>query len=142
MAITQIKYRSGNYKYRLEDAYSVYVGLLPKGNIKTDFIHLSRSGGLVIKEGYAWDGPSGPSRDTNNFMRGSLVHDALYQLMRSKPNELPRSTWRKQADVELRRICREDGMSRFRAWYVYRSLRLFGRSATDPGNRSPVLTAP
>jgi hypothetical protein len=33
-------------------------------------------------KGYAWNGPSGPTLDTRNFMRGSLVHDALYQLMR------------------------------------------------------------
>ena len=30
----------------------------------------------------AGDGPSGPAIDTKNFMRASLVHDALYQLMR------------------------------------------------------------
>jgi len=39
-------------------------------------------GGLLIKAGYSWDGPSGSAIDTKNFMQGSLVHDALYQLLR------------------------------------------------------------
>ena len=74
-----IKYRSG-YKYQLVEEYQVRVSLIPENDIKTDFIELSTEGMLIIKKGYAWDGPSGPTIDTPNFMRGSLVHDALYQL--------------------------------------------------------------
>ncbi|HUS89668.1 MAG TPA: hypothetical protein VMW91_10000, partial [Desulfosporosinus sp.] len=37
---------------------------------------------IVIHKGYAWDGPSGPTFDTPNFMLGSLVHDVFYQAMR------------------------------------------------------------
>ena len=50
-------------------------------------------------------------------MRGPLVHDALYQLMRLE--ELDYKTDRKYADQLLKKICRGDGMSAFRAWYVY-----------------------
>ena len=78
-----IKYRSG-YKYQLVEEYQVKVTALPKNDIKTDFIELSPKGMLIIKEGYAWDGPSGPTIDTPNFMRGSLVHYAIYQLLRSE----------------------------------------------------------
>ncbi len=84
-----IKYRSG-YKYQLAEEYQVKVSVTPKNNVKTDFIELSTEGMLVIKRGYAWDGPSGPTIDTPNFMRGSLVHDALYQLLR---NKLIGETW-------------------------------------------------
>ncbi len=66
-----------------------------------------------------WDGPSGLTIDTPNFMRGSLVHDTLYQLLR---NELIEQKWRDEADEELRRICREDGMSKICANWVYNYL--------------------
>lgn len=87
---------------------------------------------LTMKKGYAWDGPSGPTIDTKNFMRGSLVHDALYQLMR---NGQLAPQWREGADQELRRICREDGMNRFRAWYVLQGVRKGAGFAARPGTR-------
>jgi hypothetical protein len=72
-------------------------------------------------------------------MRGSLVHDALYQLMRREPGKLPASEWRDEADSELRRICRRDGMSRVWAWVVYQGVHRFGEPATSPEER--VLTS-
>ncbi len=112
-----------NYKYQLTEPYSLNVGMTSH-NIDADYIRLSTDGTLLIKEGYAWDGPSGPTRDTLNFMRGSLVHDALYQLIRCEG--LPASH-KEDADRLLRDICREDGMSRFRSWYVHLAVKLFGR---------------
>ena len=133
-----IKYRSG-YKYQLVEEYQVKVGVTPENNIKTDYIELSTEGMLIIKRGYAWDGPSGPTIDTPNFMRGSLVHDALYQLLRNKHLE---PKWREESDNELAKICREDGMSRIRAWWVHRGVRLGGGPAASPESKKPVHTAP
>lgn len=120
-----MRYRAG-YKYQLATDYSVQTSLRPSKNISHGFITLTRSGLLTIKAGYAWDGPSGPTIDTKNFMRGSLVHDALYQLMREGLLDLG---WRETADQELRRICLEDGMSDIRAWWVYRGVRLCGEQS-------------
>jgi len=100
-----IKYKGG-YKYQLAETYQATVDIRPADTIHTEFIHLTRTGLLMIGQGYAWDGPSGPAIDTKNFMRGSLIHDALYQLMRE--GHLPK-TCRRAADVELRRACAEDG---------------------------------
>ncbi len=141
MARDHIRYRSG-YKYQLVDEYAVEVTVIPEENIHMDFMDLSTSGELVINKAYAWDGPSGPSIDTKNFMRGSLVHDALYQIMRWKPEKLPAKRWRKNADLDLKRICIEDGMARFRAWYVYLALRLFGDPAASPDRKKQPHTAP
>lgn len=105
--------------------------------IITDFITLQTNGCLTIHKGYSYDGPSGPTIDTKNFMRGSLVHDVIYQLIRE--GELPMER-RKWADEILRKICREDGMSSFRAWYVYHSVRLFGGSSAKPGKNSDPET--
>ena len=73
-------------------------------------------------------------------MRGSLVHDALYQLMRGKM--LDHDLHRKTADRILWRICREDGMSAIRAWWVYQGVRLGGGPAADPDGAKPILYAP
>ena len=133
-----IKYRSG-YKYQLVEEYQVKVSVLPENDIKTDFIELSTEGMLIIKKGYAWDGPSGPTIDTPNFMRGSLVHDALYQLLR---NELIDEKWRDEADEELRRICCEDGMPKICARWVYIAVRKWGKVAASPESRKKIHKAP
>lgn len=123
-----IKYRAG-YKYQLAETYA---HKLPADiakdayNFNGDFLSL-RDGYLVISNGYAWDGPSGPTIDTKTFMRGSLVHDALYQLMRL--GAIPRRH-KDSADKELQGICTEDGMSSIRAWLVYRGVKRFGMQST------------
>jgi hypothetical protein len=87
-----------------------------------------------------WDGPSGPTIDSLTFMRGSLVHDALYQLMRE--NHLNHSEYREPADRVLQKICKEDGMWSLRAWWVYHGVRLFADPAADPADKKPVTRAP
>jgi len=131
-----IKYKEG-YKYQLAETYQVYVGLRPERDVLTEYILLSTKGFLSIMEGYAWDGPSGPAIDTKNFMRGSLIHDALYQLIRE--GKLAK-TFRAAADIALREACLEDGMCSIRAWYVYQGVRNFGGPfAVTPDE---TLTAP
>ena len=134
----KIFYRSG-YKYQLAETYSGSVVIRPDEKIETDFIDLDTEGTLTIKKGYAWDGPSGPTRDTKSFMRGSMVHDALYQLMR---NSLLPSSCREDADQELHRICIEDGMNRFRAWYILLGVRKGAGFAASPKSRKSVRVAP
>ena len=73
-------------------------------------------------------------------MRGSLVHDALYQLMRE--GRLDKKGYRGPADRLLRSMCKKDNMSSIRAWWVYRGLRVGGDSAAAPNNRRPVVMAP
>ncbi len=134
-----ISYKEG-YKYQLVEAYAVAIPIQPDTDIETDYIDLSRDGNLTIKKGYAWDGPSGPTIDTLNFMRGSLVHDALYQLMRE--DELENTHHREPADRLLQEMCKQDGMSALRAWWVYQGLRFGGDPAADPANKKPVVRAP
>ena len=113
------------YKYQLLEPYSHRTNIPNPGIESADgWVTLLCDTTLLVKKGYVWDGPSGPTIDTKNFMRGSLVHDALYQLMRE--GKLDPTLRRKQADLLLYNICVEAGMSRARAGYVYRSLRIFG----------------
>jgi len=134
-----IAYKDG-YKYQLKESYSVTIRIRPARAIVTDFVSLDADGLLWLKAGYAWDGPSGPTVDTPSFMRGSLIHDALYQLMRE--GHLDRKAYRGPADEVLREICREDGMPFVRAWWVYHGVRLFADPSADPASDRPLTFAP
>ena len=134
-----ISYKKG-YKFQLVSDYICKISIKPNNPIITDYINLDSDGTLTIKKSYAWDGPSGPTFDTRNFMRGSLVHDALYQLMRGE--HLDKKLNREPADRLLQIICKEDGMSSIRAWWVYKGLRFGGGPAADPSNKKLVLHAP
>lgn len=133
-----IKYRAG-FKYQLVGDYTVQTRVTAGKGIKTEFIELTATGLLTVKNGYAWDGPSGPTVDTANFMRGSLCHDCFYQLIRTG---LLERIWREIADQELRKMCLEDGMSKFRSWYVYKSVQIGGKTAASPESKKKILTAP
>lgn len=135
-----IRYKGG-YRYQLQHLYSASTWILPPSGkaIDTGYISLSESGVLMIRDGYAWDGPSGPTLHTKSFMRGSLEHDALYQLMRL--GLLPQS-YREAADQRLRQVCLEDGMWPVRAAWVYQAVRTFGAKAAEVGSERVVQTAP
>lgn len=132
--MSKIYYRDG-YKYQLVNTCITTIGIKPPYNIEHDYISLATDGTLTIRRGYAWDGPSGPTFDTKNFMRGSLVHDSLYQLIGE--GLLPLSD-REQADCELRRICIEDGMSAIRAWWVYQAVHWFGNTAAATPEKDAI----
>jgi hypothetical protein len=125
--------RLKKYKYQLMDDYTIQIDVKPIKSIRRElinFLSLSPQGVLSIGKFYAWDGPSGPTIDTRDFMRGSLVHDALYQLMRE--GVLDHKVHRKRADEILRGLCLEDGMCSFRAWYVYQAVRICARKGARP----------
>ncbi len=137
-----IQYKAG-YKYQLVKDYlhqlpEEFVMKFPE--IETDYLWLGESGLLIIKKGYAWDGPSGPTIDTKNFMRGSLVHDALYQLIRL--GKLNKNTHRIFADRELYFICLEDGMWWARACVVYYSVRVLGNPSAFLSGEARQRSAP
>ena len=98
----KIHYRSG-YKYQLAENYSVFTGILHH-KIRTDYITLTPSGWLTIKKGYAWDGATGLPSTPKSLMRASLVHDALYQLIRNGIFDR-----RDCADVLFGEMAEEDG---------------------------------
>ena len=139
MATKKISYRSG-YKYQLATAYPLKISIKPRRDIDTEFIVLKKSGRLTVARGYAWDGPSGPVVDTRHNMRASLVHDALYQLMRHK--ELSVKTHKNKADKLFKKMCIEDGVSPVTAQIYYLGLKLGGKPAASPKNRKKVKRAP
>jgi len=115
------------YKFQLTSDYW-HVMRLPLKFVGPQTDHIAYGGGvLLISKGYCWDGPSGPTVDTVDALQASLVHDALYQLIRE--GFLPQS-FRREADAELYKIARREGMPLWRAAYWYVGLRFFGWTAT------------
>lgn len=134
-----IHYRKG-YKYTLAGNHIYHVDIKPAESIQAGYVHLNVAGVLWIKSGYSWDGCSGPSWDDSHNMRGGLIHDALYQLIRLG---LLAPTYKEAADRELQRAMIDDGAFRFRAWYYYQAVSKFGGGSCKPGTDPyPVLVAP
>lgn len=100
-----IKYKQG-YKYQLYETFATKIAIYGFF-IKTDFILLDKLGNLVILKGYAWDGPTGIP-DVKELMEPSLIHDALYQLIRM--NLLPENM-KKKADKEFIKAAEQKGVS-------------------------------
>lgn len=126
-----IQFRTAPSKYVLLETYAHWCRtghLEPEGRSgyvaldENALIHVERNA-ITIDTGFRWDGASGPTVDSSNTMRASLVHDAWYGCIRV--GMLPVSS-RRLADREMRRILKADGMSWARRWLWYFGLRLFG----------------
>ena len=113
-----------NPKYRIIQPLIIDTGIIPPQPIKTNFSALYMNGKLSIEKGFCWDGASG-GFDTDNFMRASLIHDAFCNWM--VQDLLPYNPYWDKADALLRKIALEDGMSKFRANYVYQAIKYHGR---------------
>lgn len=133
----KIKYRKG-YKYQLAETYSVQTCICGY-DIDTEFIRLAPNGLLTILKGYAWDGASGPTWDSPCSMRPSLIHDAIYQLIRA--GLLPADK-RDEGDKILKKTCLEDGMWRTRVAYWYWGVCNFAAFAADPATDRKIYIAP
>jgi hypothetical protein len=130
---TPIVGKSGTvYKYKVQKTHIMDVGrfgIFPDKTIDIGLLRLTTAGMMTLVKDYLWNGASGPAVDTTTFMRASAGHDALYQLFRA--GELPLK-FRKNADKLLRAFAREDGMGKMRAWWVYRSVRIFSKKYAEP----------
>ena len=133
-----MKYRKG-FLYQLAEDEYFQTEIYPEEHINTNFIEMTGKGFLRVKRGYAWDGPSGPTFNTKSSMRGSLIHDALYQLMRM---QLLDAKYRVVADEIIYNICVKDKMWKWRAALWRRELKKFASFAANPKNIKKVYEAP
>lgn len=119
-----MKYRrlKWKYKYQLIDNFSIKLPFKSSKVIDINWVNFSGYI-LIIRKGYCWDGAT-CAIDTNDFMIASLVHDALYQLIRAGKLDM---CYRIHADSEMKRLCLKAGMSRFRAFYTHSLVRLLGK---------------
>jgi len=130
-----IKYTTG-YKYRNEEYYWVETPIKDDTPIARALFGLEH-GILKIHEGYAWDGPSGPTIDTPKTIKPSMVHDCFYQMMRDDGLD---TEWRDEIDMFFYQQLRENKMFYPRAKLWYWGVRVGAqKSATHP---RPIIEAP
>lgn len=87
-------------------------------------------GFAVVALGALWVWVAYLTRDSRDFMRASLVHDALYQLFRA--GLLEAEAGRLLADRIMRQHCIEDGMGALRGGAIYLGVRAFGKKNARP----------
>jgi hypothetical protein len=133
-----IKYRKG-YKYQLAEDLKLQTSFTLAEDIITPRIELYTSGTLIIRDAYAYDGPSGPVIDRKTNMRGAAGHDALYQLMRM--GLIAPELWR-IADKDFGTWMSEDGAWGITVRIDLAGLKIAGGRAALPKNRKRVYTAP
>ena len=131
-----MKYKEG-YDYQLVED-EITQTRVHGFDITTDWIRLTPNGVLTRKKGYAWDGATW-FPDIKSIFRASLVHDALYQLLRE---ELLPQSMRIEADRELIAVANRKGMWKITQKAVWVTVRSLGASAASPSNVKPILTAP
>ena len=130
--------RYQSYKYQLAEAQTYNI-LLPV-TITTDFISLGM-GTMTIQRGYAWDGSSIPLKkfmrkvtfdkyDPDKYCKeASLVHDALYQLMRSGLLDDGNKDY---IDRLYESMCIAGGMGKRQAAWRYWAVKHFGARTLRP----------
>jgi len=150
--IQSVEYRKLNRKERRGKEGHKYEMLIDRTEytkltgfrISHKYFELYKDGRLVIKKGYRWDGPSGPTVDTASFMRGSAIHDVFFQCMRENLFMFIKVKWESWGEVsnwrhvfnlsnkELKRFCIEDGMMWPRYHWVYYAVQKAGAKNARP----------
>lgn len=138
MKIKYIKYTKG-YKYQL--AEDCYIQTPIFGETIDDYhFHLSEDGLLQVKNGYAWDGASGPTFDSKSSMRASMVHDVFCIAMRDR--RLSYDKWQDTVNGFFRQMCIEDGMWEWRAKLWHAAVEFADAGNPRQGPDREVLEAP
>jgi hypothetical protein len=124
------------WKYKLAEPYKIETYFEIYESIDVPYIKLNKERGeLIIMPGYAWDGPSGPTPDFKSTMRGSLIHDALYQLMRMSKLHI---SFRLMADNLFMHCLVADGMPKWLAKVYWWVVRTFADGRATPQIETPL----
>lgn len=136
----KIKFKKG-YKYVLEGEHTFYLPDI--GTILNKHVHVGKmisltpSGVLKLADRYAWDGAT-LAPDLPCFYTASLIHDALYQVLRNikGATKAERKSLRKLADMTMLRHALDRNF--WLAYPYYWAVRLFG--PRDGGKIKETLT--
>ena len=126
------KKKPGYWKYEIRKQYTHIWGKRPKlgpgfqtGGTVLGPATVTRKG-VTLGPGYAWDGSSGPAKDTWSGMRASALHDVWCQAMARRVYARGFHNWRLGAR-EYRKTCIVDHMPKWRAWLRYVFVHAYGR---------------
>lgn len=134
-----IHYRRG-MKYQLARDYMRRTPICPDDDIVTKWWTLTRSGLLLLKDGYAWDGASGPTFDTESSISSSAEHDALCKMLRNR--SLDYDKWQDKVNEFFRERCEENGMNPLRARIWHAGVEFGDAGNPNQGPDDEILQAP
>jgi hypothetical protein len=126
----RVLYGDPKHSYQLLSEYSFELEKEIRDSKGRNEFVIVEGGWVRIRDGYAWDGPTGPVIHTTSWVRASLVHDVFYQMMRA--GWVPYS-YRKRADDLMFYLAKADKMPWWRAWYSWLAVRLFSGKYARPG---------
>ena len=133
-----IRYREG-YKYQLAEDFRIKTPIIGE-SIRHDYFQLYKNGNLLVKKGYAWDGASGPTFDTESSISSSAEHDALCKMLRNL--SLDYDKWQDKVNEFFRERCEENGMNPLRARIWHAGVEFGDAGNPNQGPDDEVLTAP
>ena len=123
MMNNEFKYKKVKGGYVLTEGYYYMGKVKPEFMVKHNFFHIYRTGLVLIKKGYFWNGAN-LIKDSKKNLRASCVHDTYCQAM--SLYILPMKRFRAKSDRVFSDICKQDGMNRFIAKLYYIGLRVYG----------------
>ena len=130
-----MKYKSG-YRYKTDEEYSCVLPFISYDAKQISIWVSFVDDRLVIANGYAWDGAStGLPWTPKKWIRPSLVHDAIYQLIRE--GQLPMER-RVDADAVFHQLLLENRVNYIVALFAYAAVRLFGNYFLRKGRKTKV----
>lgn len=113
-------------KYVLAEAESALTPVTGY-HIKDEWFELHPNGRLDLFRGLLWNGPSGPTIDTDDSIRASAYHDVFCWLMRD--GRISYELWQDAINEFFELQCRSAGMPAIRAKYWH-----WGVEIGDAGN--------
>ena len=87
---------------------------------------------MVIRQGYYYDGASGPVRDTKRTMFAAAFHDVAYQAIREGLIGLE---YKSSFDKLFADMCKERGQWEWLVGLYFKGLKKFGTRSCVPGDK-------
>ncbi len=104
------------------------------------WFNLYSDGTLTIYAGFCWDGPSGPTFDTKDSLKASMVHDVFCICMRD--GRLKYDGWQDTVNLFFKSMCLKDGMPEWRASLWHAGVEFGDAGNPKQGPDRKVHTAP
>lgn len=133
-----IRYKKG-YKYQLLDDHEIQTPVVGV-NVTDRWYSLRADGLLTLRAGFAWDGASGPTFDSDSSMTPSAEHDAFCQMMRD--GRVSYSAWQDAINEFFQTRCIECGMYPPRAALWFLGVEFGDAGNPKQGPDGKVFTAP
>lgn len=136
----KMSYQKG-FKYQLTEIITLDTPIYPPtSRVDWRYLDVDDSFRLTLHKGYAWDGCSGPTWDTDNTMIPGAFHDAGYWLGRNGYYKGVEEEAKKWWDAQFKNLLLDSDMWGIRAQYYYLGVSYFANKAFSPDSIKETFT--